>query len=237
MPDEATTTETPATATETKEAVQATVAAASKAELTELKTMVSALTDTVRGALTARATVPANMKPGDLPPHFRAKLREKGLTDADIDHNAPLITPFLVAMLETDGAMIMGSVEQNRQEVEMVKASRNKKKYPHWDEVEERVEGLRESAAKEGRYLSVADAYSAAVANDVAAPESRIVAAKERIKAQASKADSADVQDIGPQHGQTRIVHRTAATADDVASMSREKRKEFFEKIGDTPIR
>lgn len=236
MADEATTPETPATATETKEAVQATVDAASKAELTELKAMVSALTDTVRGALTARATVPANMKPGDLPPHFRAKLREKGLTDADIDHNAPLITPFLVAMLETDGAMIISSVEQNRQEVEMVKASRNKKKYPHWDEVEERVEGLRESAAKEGRYLSVADAYSAAVANDVAAPESRIVAAKERIKAQASKADSADVQDIGPQHGQTRV-RRTAATADDVASMSREERKAFFEKIGDTPIR
>jgi hypothetical protein len=96
---------------------------------------------------------------------------------------------------------------------------------------------MREAAAKEGRYLSVADAYKAAVANDVASGESKIMKAKDAVKAKASRAADSDVQDIGPNHGTTRSVSRTAKSAEDVASMTREERKAFFDKLGDTPIR
>lgn len=239
MADEVTT-GTEATATEAKEATQAVVETASKAELAELKSMVAALSDTVKGALTPRATQAQahNAAPGELPSHFRERLRAKGLTDADIDHNAPLIVPWLTTMLETDGAIITGAIQQTNDEVEMVRAATDDEAYPYWKDLSKDVRVLRSAAKKEGRYLSPADAYQAAVANDVASKESKVAAARDRAKAtRAEAASNVDVQDVPAQHGSTRRVTRTAHTADDVASMSKDERKAFFEKLGDTPIR
>lgn len=122
----------------------------------------------------------------------------------------------------------------------MVKAARNHKKYPYWNELEDSITELREAAAKQGSYLSPDDAYKAAVAVDVAATESKIEAAKVRKAAKVAEAASdASVQDSPTNHGQGRGAggRRTAHTAEDVAAMSREDRKKFFEQMGDIPVR
>src|SRR6267142_3168136 len=90
----------------------------------------SALADTVKGALApSRPPVQAgeHTPPGSVPAHFLSLLRQQGLTDADIDANAPVIVPFLSAMLATDGAVIASGIQQAKDEIEMVKAARNTK--------------------------------------------------------------------------------------------------------------
>lgn len=211
--------------------------------LDSIEAKIGALTDTVRASLSQRAQhmqAGNEMTPGYVPAAFRQLLKADGLTDADIDANAPVVVPFLKALLATDGAVIASGVQQAKDEIEMVKASRNSKKFPHWNEVEDYIVEAREEAAKQGRYLAPADAYKVALARDVSSDESRVEAAKARRKAESSSsADDVSAQNLGANHGSRKTaahVRRTAVTADDVAAMSREERRKFYDQIGDLKI-
>src|SRR5688572_2718397 len=118
--------------------------AASKADVARIEQTVQALADTVRAAITRP---PAQTQGGgagaDLPDHFVNLLRQQGLSDADIKHNAPIVTPFIRAMLMTDGQVMTGAIQQAADEVEMLKARGNKRAFPDWEHVEDRVEELR----------------------------------------------------------------------------------------------
>lgn len=200
---------------------------------------ISALTDTVQSALAPRQTQPGSVKPGEVPAHFRSLLRQQGLTDADIDANSPIIVPFLSAMLATDGAVMLGGIQQVKDEVEMVKAAKNIKKFPYWNEVEDTVATMREEAAKQGRYLGVADAYQAAVATDIAATESRIEMAKTRRRAE-SHSDDVSAQNLGVNHGARKGSgpRRTAMSQEEMAALPRAERKKLIEEqFGDSLIR
>lgn len=212
--------------------------AADVARLEAIENKIGALADTVRAAVSPQRTQGGGT-PGELPAHFRQLLKQGGLTDADIDANAPVIVPFLSAMLATDGAVIASGIQQNKDELEMVKAARNGKSFPYWNEVEDKIVELREEAAKQGQYLSPRDAYKAALALDVQSDTSRVEAAKARRKAEsASASDDVTAQNLGTHHATPRATsRRSAVSAEDVAAMSREERKKFFDQIGDVPIR
>lgn len=219
---------------------------ASDERLAAIDKRLAALADTVQAAVTPRHTAQPNehARPGEVPAHFRNLLRQQGLTDADIDANAPIVVPFLSAMLATDGAVIANGIQQVKDEVEMVKAARNSKRFPHWGDLEDKIVEAREEAAKQGQYLSPADAYKTAVALDVASgDESRIEKARARTKAERENPNSADVsaQNLGTHHGNRpghATVRRTALTAEDIAAMPREERKKLFaDQLGDMPIR
>lgn len=226
------------------EAVKATQAAenARGERLDAIEKSLAGLADVVKAAVAPRPVVQSGeVKPGNVPPHFRNLLRQQGLTDADIDANAPIVVPFLAAMLATDGQVMIGGIQQVQDEVEMVKAARNTKKFPYWSEVEDKVGELREEAKKNGQYLTPGDAYKAAVALDVASDTSRIDAARAKAKERAS-ANSNDLSanEPGAHHGSRPGqggVRRTALTAEDLAAMPREDRKKYFDSIGDRPIR
>lgn len=208
---------------------------------------IKALADTLKATMARPAATPVSSDGKIvLPDHFKNLLRQQGVTDKEIELNGPIIVPWLTAMLATDGARIAGGVESVRGEVDMLKASRQAKKYPNWGEVEEAVIELRDSALKEGRFLSVQDAYAAAVANDIASPKSKIVEAKARIARKADEdgegSNSDDLSAQTTQHQGTKPgaggVRRTALTAEAIAAMSREERKKLFEgAMGDLPIR
>lgn len=229
-------------------AVQTAAATAQRADaerLAGIEKKLAAMADTVQAALTPRYTAQPSehARPGDIPAHFRNLLRQQGLTDADIDANAPIVVPFLSAMLATDGAVIASGIQQVKDEVEMVKAARSTKKFPYWGDLEEKILEMREDAAKNGQYLSPADAYRAAVAVDVAAGnDSRIEKARTRARAdRESSAADVTAQNLGTHHGQRpgqATVRRTALTAEDIAALPREERKKLFaEQLGDMPIR
>lgn len=219
-------------------AATAATRAAESARLEAIENKIGALADTVRAAVTPRQPQGGGT-PGELPGHFRQLLKQGGLTDADIDANAPVIVPFLSAMLATDGAVIASGIQQVRDEVDMVKAARNSKSFPYWTEVEDKIVELREEAAKQGQYLAPRDAYKAALALDVQSDTSRVEAAKARRKAEsASSAEDVSAQNLGTHHATPRAAsRRSALTGEDVAAMSREERRKFYDQIGDVPIR
>jgi len=229
-----------------KAAADATAAAlanaATKADVAKIEQTVSALADTVRAVLSRPPSAPTGGSPDapDLPANFINRLRQMGLSDADIKHNAPIIVPFLRTMLETDGAQITGAIVQVQDEVEMVKARGNKKLFPDWEHVEERVSELREEARKNGRYLTPKDAYNAAVAADIGSPDSKIAEARARLKAR-SASDDVSAQNLTHQSSASRttsgLLNSTALTAAQLADLSPKERKAYFEKVGDLPIR
>lgn len=233
--------------TETKEAVVA-PPSVTKADLDAMKSefgaSLAALTDTVRGALTAQQT-PKTVS-GDvattIPPQFAAILRQNGYTDADIKANAPVILPWFLAMLQTDGQVMMGGIKQVDDKVALLEMAEDADNFPYFKEVAPKVRSLRKAAEKEGRYLTPADAYQAAVAADISSPESRIDAARARIKAAASSSSSADLSansslsHQGSRPGQG-AVRRTALTGEELAALPRAERKKYFEQIGDLPIK
>jgi len=241
MPDEKPAAETEQKTEETTKPAVDLSSVASKAEVAQLSQSVSALADTVRAALNRPATSPTggNGKV-DLPANFIQGLRQMGLTDADIEHNTPIIVPYLRMMLNTDGAIITGAIQQANDEIEIIKAKNNKKAFPDWEHVEERVDDLRAEARKQGRYLSPKDAYNAAVAADVASAESKIGQARERLKAR-SNADDVGAQNLSHQSTASRAsgsgVSTTALTAAQLADMTPKERRAYYDKIGDLPIR
>lgn len=236
--------ETPATPEATPAATPAAPAVSPDTErLAAIDKRIAALADTVQAALAPRRGAPASepAAPGSVPSHFRGLLKQQGLTDADIDANAPIIVPFLSAMLATDGAVIASGIQQVKDDVEMVRASRNAKRFPYWNDLEDKIVELRDEAAKQNQYLSPSDAYRAAIALDVQAPESRIEAAKARIRSE-RESNSADVsaQNLGVHHGARQgqaTVRRTAMSAEEVAALPRAERKKLYESLGDLPIR
>lgn len=219
--------------------------AVTKAELDALKagfdTQFAALNDTVKGALTARQQAQVVGPNGEIniTPAMAQILRQNGYTDADIKANAPVIVPWLMALLQTDGQVLIGGIKQVDDKVAMLEAAEDTETYPYWKDVLPQVRKLRKAAEKEGRYLAPADAYQAAVAADVASPESRIDAARTRLKTKASNSDDASAQNV--QHTGTRpgqgATRRTALTAEDLAAMPRAERKKYFDSIGDLAIK
>lgn len=214
---------------------------ASRADVVDLRQQVAALTDTLKAALTRppQTAMQPNADMANLPDAFVALLKQQGLTDADIKHNAPIVAPFLRAMLATDGAVLTGGIQQVQDEIEMVKAARNEKLYPHWSDLEETVVAMRDEARKNGRYLTPRDAYQAAVAADIARPESKIEQARARRRqAAAESAGDATANELGHRGSAARATAgRTAVTAESLASMSRDERKKYFEQVGDLPIK
>jgi hypothetical protein len=137
---------------------------------------------------------------------------------------------------------MIGGIKQVDDKVAMLEAAEDGENYPYWKDVLPTVRKLRKAAEKEGRYLAPSDAYQAAVASDIASPDSRIEKARERIKAAAASSNSADVSansslsHQGSRPGQA-TVRRTAMTVEDVTALSRADRKKLFEELGDRPIR
>lgn len=217
--------------------------AAAQARLDAIEKRIGALADTVTAAVTPRQAAQGSGKPGEVPAQFRQLLRQQGLTDADIDQNAPIVVPFLAAMLATDGATIAQGIQHVRDEVEMVKAGKNSKAFPYWDTLEDKIVEMRENAAKQGQYLAPKDAYQAAVALDVASADSKIAAANAAKAARAAAAASdPNVQDFAPNQGARQgasHTRRSAMSADEIAGLSRADRRKLFEDggLGDLPIR
>ena len=206
------------------------------AQIARMEAQLSALTDTVKSTLQARQ-MPTPSGKLEVPVHMRQLLRQGGLTDADIDANAPIVLPFLAALEGTSGANFQWQLQQMKDEVEMVKAARNAKKYPDWEAVADDVAELREREAKEGRYMSVNAAYHASVAANLDRVAERRAEQKRVAAERAADLSAQHVTDhgVGAGRQQARVTQPTSGA--DLAAMSREDRKKFFETHGDAIIR
>lgn len=209
--------------------------AADDPRIAQLLSQVSALQDTVKGALAPRPVQAAPDGKFPINPQLRQIMRQNGLTDADIDHNWQVVGPMLAAVLQTEGGALLSELQLVKDDVAMAKMARNEKKYPDFAIVAEKMDELRASALKQGQYLAPEAAYKAAVAESL----DQVSEARQRRQreSEASRNSDRSPTDHGTGAGRVQGTRRTALTAEDLANLSREDRKKYFESIGDRPIR
>ena len=166
--------------------------------------------------------------PTDISAEDRAYWRSRGYSDADIEHNARIVNDFQLPTLRRAASEIVGHLASTRDEVEVLKAGRNSKEYPDWETVGEKALELKQNAAKGGQFLTIKQAYDAAVALD---PEA--VATARQAKKQRSAAADLSAQHLS--HGGGRASgSKTPQSADDLRAMSREERKKLYDSIPDS---
>lgn len=212
-------------------------ATAEATRIAGLESKVDALVDAFRTAMAPKAPI----APGDgtgravLTPQMRGMLRQQGLSDPDIDALAPQIMPFLAALVATDGMALMGEIAGTKEEVALLRAARDPKRFPHFALLADEIDAVRDAAAKAGRPLTVRAAYETAVAGNI----DKIAEARETAKARTLDADTASDLPLTDHGGKTRQQgsRRTALTATEIAMLPAAERKKVWDIIGDLPIR
>ena len=203
-----------------------------------MQSQIAALNDTVAAALAARnvAAPGGSGIPGDIPPQLRQALRQKGLSDADITHNAPLIMPFvelfapeLIALVESR----VGGVDERLTAKEMEDDAET---YPYARGLRNEIKAVLAEAKKANQPMSRVAAYHAAVSTNI----EKVKQLDSQRRAESAGADASALSGLG---------HRTTASASaragrpsdaksaaDLAAMSREDRLKFYDKHGDSPL-
>lgn len=220
-------------------------APASPTELQELRETVSQLRDVVqsmaRPASSVRGSGDTPASPGTITAQERMYLRQQGVSDADIDQIGPLVRPFAMLELAKVAPEVVQLINQNRDDVQLLRAERDAKQYPDWGTVIDKSKGLtigdkaaelRAQAMERGQPLSVRQAYEAAVALNVDA----VVTARETARKSSTAHDATVQGSLGRNTGSVRGGPSGPVTREQLRSMSPEQRKEFFERHGDTPI-
>lgn len=199
---------------------------------------VAALNDTVAAALQARSPVDSGgtLPPGSITPQLRQALMNHGLSAADIEHNAPIILPFVKVLApELFAAIEMraGPIDERVARREMEEDGET---YPYAKDLRKEIKSVMDAAKKEQRGLSLEAAYHTAVSMNL----DKVRQIESTRRAESVGADASAMSGLG---------HRTSSnasgrsgrgnepkTAQDLASMSRAERLAYFEKTGDAPI-
>lgn len=203
-----------------------------------LTRQVQALNDTVHAALQSRA--PANITPGAqgvVTPQLRHALRQKGMSDANIDANAELIMPFievfapeLVGLVESR----IGGVDERISRKEMEDDSES---FPYAKDLRSEIKKVTADAKKEGKTLSLEAAYHTAVSLNL----DKVRTVDTQRRAESAGADASALGDVG-HRGSSNASRRAGGkgaepkTRAELETMTREQRMEYYEKYGDTPV-
>jgi uncharacterized coiled-coil protein SlyX len=186
-----------------------------------------------------------------IPAHLRAQIASQGLADAEIEANGALILPFLNAYLGQAAGEVLAMIQQQADEITMLKMLRNDREYPYAEDVMGEMMRIRESEGKAGRYVDPGTAYKIALANNYDSLERRgggesggqfnprqqgPTAAPTSPQTTRSR-DMSMGSSLRTVRAPVTAPERTPRTGEDLQGMSREERRAFFEQHGNTPIK
>jgi len=202
-----------------------------------LKSMEATLTSLAgRMAPPPQAPQPRPMLRGaDIPPHLRQHMLSQGLSEADLEANAPLVMPFVNTILGAAAQEMMGIIGSVKDDIKLIRMSRDVERYPYLDKLEEDIGAIRDAGQRDGRYYDPETAYQIAYARkekDLRSGESASPAATRSRDASAATTLAAS--------GTRRAAAeepKTPKSATDLQSMTAEQRAAFWAANEDTPIR
>lgn len=189
-------------------------------------------------ALKATLNPPPRATDADgLPSWVVDSCKRRGMSDAEIKQNAPLILPFI----EGATAQVLPILGGLSDELNIIKAERNTRDFPFWNtelakgkSISDEVVRLRKDAADSGRYMDVTTAYHTAVALNVDKinSEQRAVdtAVSHRSAAATASGSASSVRKAAyepPTPPQSKA---------DLDAMTREERLKFYEESSNLPI-
>jgi hypothetical protein len=159
-------------------------------------------------------------------PAARQFLRQRGLSDQEIDANAAIIGPFLDYAAQ---AAVAPLVQQNQTLQHAIDGIKAKSEFEHWDLVSADAERIRTEAAQRGQYLSMEDAYDKAVVRNFDK-----VADARNAQRHAATRRAQDASAYGTLGGSRAVMtggERGPVTRERLAAMSREERSKLWDEL------
>lgn len=109
--------------------------------------------------------VPLETRRG-IPPHIRREITARGMSDAEVEANSPLIVPIVEAYLGAAASEVLGIIQGIQDDVSMEKMARQAKKFPHFEALHDTMVAIRQESARQGRYVPPETAYKIAFAQN-----------------------------------------------------------------------
>lgn len=206
-----------------------------KAQNAQLQSQLAALNDTVNAALSARQAG-GQGGGGTVTPQLRQQLKARGYSDADIDHNAPLILPWIEIMAPELVAMVESRSSGLDERLTQKEMEDDGETYPYARGLRAEMKKLKADAKKENRTLSHEAAYHTAVSLNL----DKVKQLDTQRRAESAGSDAGAMSSLG--HRASAGASARAAkpsepqTAADLRQMSREDRLKFYEKNGNVPV-
>jgi hypothetical protein len=202
---------------------------------------------------------PPALPPGKryaIPPQLRQQIAGLGLSDTEIEKNGDIIVPFIQAYLGQAAGEVLTIIRQQADDIAQLTMLRDMEKFPHAETLFNDITKVRQAEMQQGRYVPVDVAYRIAVANNyeriagegagtaagapggqfsspgsgrTAPPPPSPVATRSRDLSAASSLRGVRAPVTEPT--------REPRSGDDLMSMTREERKNFFAQNAETPIR
>lgn len=211
------------------------------AAFAQMQASIAALNDTVNaiaGHMQRPAQTVSTPSGGSLnvTPQLRQFLRAKGLSDADIDTNAPLILPFAEAFAGELVGYVNGTVGGVNDRLTRAEMEADDVTYKHARLLRSEINTILKNAEKSGQPVSREAAYHTAVSTNI----DKIVEAETKQRSEGRGADAAAMQGVGHRTASSGAARNrqdtTAASAADLAAMTHEQRLAYYEKVSGNPI-
>jgi hypothetical protein len=203
-----------------------------------LKSMEATLTS-LAGKITPPTPAQQSQRPmlkgADIPPALRQHMLSQGLSEADLEANAPLVLPFVNTILGAAAQEMMGIIGSVKDDIKLMKMSSDMDRYPYLDKLEEDITTIREAGQREGRYYDPETAYQIAYAR-----KERTLRAGDTATPAATRSrdmtSSTAMSSAGTRMAASEDV-KSPRTANDVAAMTPEQRESFWKANEETPVR
>jgi hypothetical protein len=190
-----------------------------------------------------------------IPPQLRQQIAGLGLSETEIEKNGDIIVPFIQAYLGQAAGEVLTIIRQQADDIAQLTMLRDIEKFPHAETLFNDITKVRQAEMQQGRYVPVDVAYRIAVANNyerIAGEGSGTAAgapggqfgnsspAPARTAPTPVATRSRDLSAASALRGVRAPVTeptREPRSGDDLMSMTREERKNFFAQNAETPIR
>jgi hypothetical protein len=203
---------------------------------------------------------PPALPPGKryaIPPQLRQQIAGLGLSETEIEKNGDIIVPFIQAYLGQAAGEVLTIIRQQADDIAQLTMLRDIEKFPHAETLFNDITKVRQAEMQQGRYVPVDVAYRIAVANNyeriagegsgtaAGAPGGQFGGTPPASPARAAPPTpvatrSRDLSAASALRGVRAPVTeptREPRSGDDLLSMTREERKNFFAQNAETPIR
>lgn len=227
------------------------VLAEREAQLAAANGRLQALEETIQALKPPPPGPPATHQPNGrpiIPLHLRNQIAAQGLTEQELEANGALIVPFINAYLGQAAGEVLAMIQQQADEITMLKMLRDGQKYPYAEDVMLEMVRIRDAEQKQGRYLDPDTAYKVALANNYETVAGRgggeggqFTAARQQSPAASPvttrSRDMSTASSFRNLKAPVTTPEKPIRSGDDLTQMSREERKAFFAEHSNTPIK
>lgn len=176
------------------------------------------------------------LKGADIPAHLRQHMLSQGLSEADLEANAPLVLPFVNTILGAAAQEMMGIIGGVKDDIKLMRMASDTDRYPYLAKLEDDIGQIREAGQRDGRYYDPETAYQIAYARkekELRAGDSYASPATTRSR----DASAATTLAASGTRMATSEEPTTPKSATDLQSMTAEQRAAFWAANEDTPVR